>query len=141
MLKMKYPFYFMNWLNNAIIKLNFIIVDSVIIAGGCTKFIQAPDVSWNKPMKEYLREIYDNWLAESKHQMTTHGNMKQPSRQQMIEWVLDAWKMLPADVLKKSFKVCALLSNLDGSEDQIMSRHSQNSFNLAKLPESSPTCP
>ena len=49
MLKMKYPFCFINWLNNAIIKLNFIIVDSVIIAGGCAKFIQAPDVSWNKP--------------------------------------------------------------------------------------------
>lgn len=32
-------------------------VDSVIIPGGCTKFIQAPDVSWNKPMKEYLREM------------------------------------------------------------------------------------
>ena len=32
-------------------------VDSVIIPGGCTKFIQAPDVSWNKPMKEYLRQI------------------------------------------------------------------------------------
>lgn len=42
-------------------------VDSVIIPGGCTMFIQAPDVSWNKPMKEYLREMYDNWLAESEH--------------------------------------------------------------------------
>ena len=36
-------------------------VDSVIIPGGCTKFIQAPDVSWNKPMNaECLREMYDN---------------------------------------------------------------------------------
>ena len=95
-------------------------VDSVIIPGGCTKFIQAPDVSWkswNKPMKEYLREIYDNWLAESEHQMTAHGNMKGPSRQQMIEWVSEAWKKLPAEVIEKSFKVCALSSNLDGSED------------------------
>lgn len=56
-------------------------VDSVIIAGGYTKFIQAPDVSWNRPMKEYLREMYDSWLAESEHQMTAHGNMKGPSRQ------------------------------------------------------------
>ena len=92
-------------------------VDTVIIPGGCTKFIQAPDVSWNKPMKEYLREIYDNWLVENEHQMTAHGNMKGPSPQQMIEWVLEAWKKLPAEVMKKSFKVCTLLSNLDGSED------------------------
>ena len=92
-------------------------VDSVIFPGGCTKFIQAPDVSWNKPMKEYLREMYDNWLAENEHQMTSHGNMKAPSRQQMIEWVLEAWKKLPAEVIKRSCKVCALSSNLDGSED------------------------
>ena len=92
-------------------------VDSVIIPGDCTKFIQAPDVSWNKPMKEYLRQIYDNCLAESEHQMTAHGNMKGSSRQQMTEWVLEARKKLPAEVIKKSFKVCALSSNLDGSED------------------------
>ena len=49
--------------------------------------------------------------------MTAHGNMKGPSRQQMIEWVLEARKKLPAEVIKKSFKVCALSSNLDGSED------------------------
>ena len=56
-------------------------VDGVIIPGGCTKFIQAPDVSWNKPMKEYLREMYDEWLAESEHQLTPQGNMrKTPSR-------------------------------------------------------------
>ena len=46
-------------------------------------------------MKEYLREMYDNWLAESEDQMTAHGNMKGPSRQQMIAWVLEAWKKLP----------------------------------------------
>ena len=68
-------------------------------------------------MKEYLRQTYDNCLAESEHQMTAHGNMKGPSRQQMIEWVLEARKRLPAEVIKKSFKVCALSSNLDRSED------------------------
>lgn len=72
-------------------------------------------------MKEYLREMYDNWLAESEHQMTAHGNMKGPSCQQMIAWVLEAWKKLPTEVIKKSFKVCTLSSNLDGPEDdQIM---------------------
>ena len=31
-------------------------IDSAIVPGGCTKFIQATDVSWNKPMKEYLQK-------------------------------------------------------------------------------------
>ena len=39
----------------------------------------------------------------------------------MIEWMLEAWKKLPADIIKKSFKVCALSNSLDGAEDdQIM---------------------
>ena len=92
-------------------------VDPVIVPGGCTKYIQAPDVSWNKPMKEYLREKYDTWLAEEDHELTAQGNMRGPSRQQMIEWVLDAWRKLPEDIIKKLFKVCALSTSLDGAED------------------------
>ena len=91
-------------------------VDSVIVPGGCTKYIQAADVSWNKPMKEYLREMYDLWLAENEHELTTHGNMKPVPRQKMVEWVLEAWKKLPTEIIVKSFQVCALSSNLDGSE-------------------------
>ena len=35
----------------------------------------------------------------------------------MIEWVAEAWKKLLTDVITRSFKVCALSTNLDGSED------------------------
>ena len=35
-------------------------VDSVIIPGGCTKYIQASDVCWNKPLKAKMTELlYD----------------------------------------------------------------------------------
>ena len=34
-------------------------VDSVLMPGGCTKYIQAPDVSWNKPFKMFCTEKYD----------------------------------------------------------------------------------
>ena len=37
-------------------------MDSVIISGGCTKYLQAPDVSWNKPFKTLLTELYDAWV-------------------------------------------------------------------------------
>ena len=30
--------------------------------GGCTKFVQPADVSWNKPFKDRLREFYDEWM-------------------------------------------------------------------------------
>ena len=45
-------------------------VDSVVIPGGCTKYIQAPDVCWNKPFKARMTELYDQWLSEGVHQFT-----------------------------------------------------------------------
>ena len=34
-------------------------VDTVIVPGGCTAYIQAPDVSWNKPFKAQVTDEYD----------------------------------------------------------------------------------
>lgn len=95
-------------------------IDPVIVPGGCTNYIQASNVSLHKPTKEYLREMYDTWLAKEGHELTAQGNMRGPSRQQMIEWLLEAWKKLPADIIKKLFKVCALSISLDGAEDDQM---------------------
>ena len=65
-------------------------VDSVIIPGGCTEYIQAPDVCWNKPFIVRMTKFYDQWLSEGVHQFTKGGNMKPPSRKIITEWVLDA---------------------------------------------------
>ena len=34
-------------------------IDPLIVPGGCTKYIQAPDVVWNKPFKANVTEKYD----------------------------------------------------------------------------------
>ena len=65
-------------------------VNSVIIPGWCTKYIQASDVCWNKPFKARMTELYDQWLSEGVHQFTEGGNMKPPSRKKIIECLLDA---------------------------------------------------
>jgi len=58
-------------------ELKSINIDPVIIPGGCTKYIQAPDVSWNKPFKTRVTELYDQWLSEGVHNYTEGGNIKQ----------------------------------------------------------------
>ena len=45
-------------------------VDSRIIPGACTKYIQAPDACWKKPFKGRMIELYDQWLSEGVHQFT-----------------------------------------------------------------------
>ena len=37
--------------------------DSVIVPGGCPKYIHAPDVSWNMPFTSSCTEKYDEWLG------------------------------------------------------------------------------
>ena len=59
----------------------------------------------------------DLWLADGTHELTAHGNMRAPPRRQTIEWVLEAWEELPTDVITRLFKVSALCTNLDPSED------------------------
>ena len=49
---------------------------SVIIPAGCTKYVQAPDVCWNKPFKARMTELNDQWLSEDVHQFIEGGNMK-----------------------------------------------------------------
>ena len=95
-------------------------VDHVLIPGGCMKYIQAPDVSWNKPFKALVSEQYDDWMANGLHHYTEAGNMRPPSRKMIVEWVLEAWSQLAQDIVVKSFKVCALNLAVDGSEDSMI---------------------
>ena len=92
-------------------------VESALIPGGCTKYIQAPDVYWNKPFKGFISDMYDEWLANGVHQYTVGGNMKQAPRRTVVEWILRAWEMIKKDLIIDSFKGCALNLKNDGSED------------------------
>ena len=95
-------------------------VDPVIIPGGCTKYIQAPDVSWNKPFKQNITEKYDEWMAKGIHEYTANGNLKGPSRKTLIEWILDSWQKLRTQMIIDSFKHCGLTVATDGSEDHFI---------------------
>ena len=40
-------------------------VDTIVIPGGLTGLIQCPDLCWNKPFKDRLREKYNTWLESA----------------------------------------------------------------------------
>ena len=89
-------------------------VDSMIIPVGCTKYIQAPYVCWNKPFKVRMTELYDQWLSEGAHQFTEGGNMKPPPRKRLIECVLDTWSQLSKENIN-----CLSVAD-DGIEDDFI---------------------
>ena len=93
-------------------------IESLLIPGGCTKYIQAPDVSWNKPFKAKVSEEYDEWLStDGINNLTDAGNLKSPPRHVIVKWILKAWEKLTPELISKSFKACALNILIDGSED------------------------
>ena len=56
-------------------------VDHVILPGGCTKYIQAPNGSWNKPFKAACTKKYDEWLGTvGIHKETAAGNSRAAPR-------------------------------------------------------------
>ena len=95
--------------------------EEAIIPGGCTKYVQMPDISWNKPFKASVSENYAEWLSTiGIHQVTDAGNLKSPPRQAIVEWIVNAWADLDTEIVRKSFKVCGLNLVVDGSEDSLI---------------------
>ena len=86
------------------LRLKEINTESVIVPGGCTKHIQVPDVVWNKPLKQKVAELYDEWFSNGAHELTVSGNMKPVPRRLVLDWILTAWKALPKEMVESSFK-------------------------------------
>uniref|UniRef100_A0A914ID24 DDE-1 domain-containing protein n=1 Tax=Globodera rostochiensis TaxID=31243 RepID=A0A914ID24_GLORO len=85
---------------------------------GCTKFIQAPDVCWNKPFKERIRHYYSLWITNGDRQeYTAAGNPKAPALEVVLDWVDRSWQELSKEMIIKSFEVCGLATTSDGYGD------------------------
>ena len=91
--------------------------DISLIPEGLTKYLQPADVSWNKPFKEAYRAQYDEWMATGKKSYTPAGNVRAPSKLQAVQWVKKAWSVVHEDMVRKSFRVCGISVNVNGSED------------------------
>ena len=83
--------------------------DPFVIPVGTTGHIQAAYVSWNKPIKDQLRETYDQWMDEGLHTHTKDCNMSGPPLKQIAQWILKAWSDLDKEIIVKSFRCCDLL--------------------------------
>ncbi|KAJ8283220.1 hypothetical protein COCON_G00020700 [Conger conger] len=96
-------------------------VATAVIPGGCTKYIQAPDVMWNQPFTRSLHDAYDLWMAgDADKEYTAGGYLKAPARHLLVDWVVAAWEKLDKEMIRKSFKVCGLSLKTDGSEDDLI---------------------
>ena len=98
--------------------LNKLKVDQAAIPGGCTGFIQAPDVCWNKPFKDSYTKSYDDWFEAGKQEFTATVNLKSAPLEAIVGWIVKAWDSISSDIIVNSSQVFGLTNNLDRSEDE-----------------------
>ncbi|KAH9363358.1 hypothetical protein HPB48_006464 [Haemaphysalis longicornis] len=60
---------------------------------GCTSLLQPADVFWNKPLKACLRRTWEAFMR--KGEKTLQGNLRKPSRQDVLDFVAEAWSFVP----------------------------------------------
>ncbi|KAH6945015.1 hypothetical protein HPB50_006741 [Hyalomma asiaticum] len=87
--------------------------DVLYVPAGCTSTLQ--HVYWNKPFKSTLWCLWEQFMREEER--TPKGNLKKPSRQQVLDFVAEVWTAVPDKTVAPSFKGCSISNALDGSED------------------------
>ena len=76
-------------------------VEVQFIPGGCTGLCQAVDVGVNKPLKNRMHAMWEEYmLEEGLQQLKTCP----PTRQKMAHWCFDALQDLPEDLVKNAWR-------------------------------------
>ena len=94
--------------------------DLAVIPGGLTSVLQPLDVCLNKPFKDRVRQKWMAWMAEGIHELTASGRQKKSSEELMCQWIGEAWRDIPREMVVNSFLKCGITNSLDGSEDDFI---------------------
>ena len=90
--------------------------------GVTTSRLQPPDVSINKPFKNYLRDFLEHHL-DANLELCIEAKFTVGGRRVLTtKWVVEALHCVKKqpDVIKHSFKKCGFSNNVDGSEDDLV---------------------
>lgn len=69
------------------------------IPGGCTGLVQPVDVGINKPLKNRIKELWDEWMDT----VDLDGDVVPPSRRDICEWVAEAYWNLDEKIIQNSW--------------------------------------
>ena len=94
----------------------------IFIPPGCTPLVQPMDVSINCLFKAKVEPLWVSWF-QSHSDLAPKGNLKQPTRQDAINWVSTVWADISVSTIKESFVSCGITAAISGVDDDRMLSH------------------
>ena len=59
-------------------------------------------------------------MAEDVKNYTKSGRIQRPTYTKIAEWVLDSWKNIDTNLIRKSFKCCGISNERNGKDDHLI---------------------
>ena len=75
----------------------------IISPGGLTPVGQPLDKAINKVFKSHFWDKYDKYILQAE---VVNGCPKAPPRQLLAKWVVEAWEMIPEELMRKAWTSC-----------------------------------
>ncbi|KAG0426583.1 hypothetical protein HPB47_026321 [Ixodes persulcatus] len=95
-------------------------MDLVMISGGMTSVLQPMDVCLNKPFKAHVKRMYTEWIAEEQYDLTSTRRTRKADIAVLCKCIISAWKEIPAEMIRKSFRKGCISNRLDGMDDDAL---------------------
>ena len=100
------------------------------IPGGYTSKLQNMDVGFNKPLKEGIRNRYEDWLLAEYTVDKNYGC--KPTRSKVAGWLWEAWVAIPAETgANTSRKIGLIVATTATGWSETISGKSQTAIRLS----------
>ena len=87
----------------------------ISIPSACMKYIQPLDVSNFRSFKAKLEDFKNLYLSQNFENRTKAGNIKNPTRQDAINWISFAYREISDKTIQKAFRLCNLGIEQEGN--------------------------
>ena len=77
-------------------------IEVIHVPAGCTYLYKPVDVGINKPIKTRLTIMWEDWMTDGAG--IVNGIAKEPSRKQVVEWLLDAYTTMTTEMGRNAWK-------------------------------------
>jgi hypothetical protein len=90
--------------------------------------LQVLDVVVNKPFKDYLWQLYNDWFLRGNQAHTLSGKLKKPSISVLGKWILTAWERISSESTVTGFKKGCISNAIGSTEDNFLWQRERKSI-------------